>query len=455
MSDLTDWATISKLKELVRTTSSKADQQQQVAILLANQLARVSQQRKDLQDMCDAKDAEIKVVVDDIALTKSHSNQKEDLYMKIQEAEQERDKALHALEEAAGKYKEDVKQNMEKIAELQDRARLESKMEAALASAVQVRNCHRTQQEENEAIIAEWRRKAGQALKDSKDRENALAAQVKNLATESSVLRSQMLGLRSELEMAHAPRPPTKDCDAQTDNDQTTADSSSTLTTTAVHPVINEVLISVRYTLYELTSLETKISVQESILIETLVSLCCQKISIKANRLLDPDIMCLRFSVAHQSGGTSSHGSLSQSPKAVLLHNPNPYKTDKVYTLSVSRELRSYTILSQFVRAKTPILLTLEVDKEKQKAQEEVRSPLLLRRGSMHQSMYHGKKEELQKSQEEVRSPLLLRRGSRSQSMYHGKKEKLQKSQEERRSPLHLRKAAELVLRKGSICSGK
>jgi len=233
----------------------------------------------------------------------------------IQEAEQQRDEAIHALEEATGKYNEDVKKNRARIAELQERAHVESEKEVALASAILVRSRHRAQHEENERKIAEWKERAAQALKDCKDRENALAAQVKDLAGESSKLRSQLLALRSEVEVAEAPRRPTTNCDeAQTD------DGESGLTTTAAPPAMSEVMLSVRYSLSDLTFLETKISVPDSIVIENLVSICCNKISIKANRLLDPDIMCLRFTLASQSGMSPS-GSLSQHAKGALLQN--------------------------------------------------------------------------------------------------------------------------------------
>eukprot|EP00759_Apiculatamorpha_spiralis_P046535 PhF_6_TR42865/c0_g1_i1/m.64932 len=339
MADITDWPTICNLREAERTNLNEIEVYKCVNSQLAEKLAQTSLRVLDIAESVKAKDTQLQAALADVVNVRSAFTHKGDLLTRVADMERSHAEAVDALEGAKSKYAEDVRNVAFRVEDVQKRHARAVELETLYIATCKERDRYHSCHLDIDKKLTEWKTKVAAALKEQKDKE-------KQLESELQMLRAQKVELLEDTEKTKGRTEAAREKGLR----RSLAASKEVQTGDVPAPPLPpmDMIVAVRYTLPDNTTLESKLCVKDTVLIEELVGLCCSKISIRSNQELDPDMHCLRFTMANQI-------------RAPTAGPPGPRAQEKEYVLSGNREIRSWTALKQFIMAGDPVVLTLDI----------------------------------------------------------------------------------------------
>eukprot|EP00760_Papus_ankaliazontas_P006116 PhM_4_TR12905/c0_g1_i1/m.105964 len=347
MADLTDWPTICTLREEARASEKETEVYKNVSVVLGNRLAEAHRHIEELKAALDGKSQQLSVAVADLVAARSSAGFNADVAARLTSLERERDDAIDRLIGATAKYNEDVDKHRSDVETLQGKAMVVQEMEAQLEAARAERDTYKVQNDATERKLVEWKSKVGSALRDAKEKEATLNETIDRLALEKRDLLDEIEHLRGKIR-ATEDRKLGVDVEAQTDAVQGIVDGGG-ITLFSPRGVIPpmDAIMSVRYVLTDGTFLESKIGVKDNISIDDLIALCCRKMALKTAATLEPDEMCLMFSLGNQPCSSALGTAPARKDK------------EKEFMLTGNRELRSWTVLRQLIVSNQPVVLVL------------------------------------------------------------------------------------------------
>lgn len=330
------------------------DVQRQIAIILANRIAEAKQHVSHLQSECEAKDKTLQEARADLIRVRSRFTHTDDILRKVTETDKERVQAQRSLEMTTAKYQEDMEKYRATIAALEEKNLQVTQLEASIATTNREAEAYCEQFEEAQKQLSEWKVKVTAAIKETMAKEKELRALVTNHTSEIDDLQPEVTALKERLEAEKRKKASVATTEMQTDEELS-------------YPPV-DVVISVRFSLPDHVSLDSKLTCKDNILVKDLCAMSCRKIGPKANKELDPQNMCLIFSTANQAKALSlALRALSRSK-------------EKEYVLEGNRQLRSWSMLKNLISSNTPLILKLvEVNSLPRTQEDEAPAPKWLK----------------------------------------------------------------------------